>query len=317
MKTCTPGSRGSRSVASQRPIAASSVSAVRDVTARPFASVSLTSTSALLRPSAGAFRVIASASRPSRSGAFTPIAVRPRSVPAASKPRSSRRFAPGARSTPMYSQACTPLAASTLFLPTCEAGSSRPLTNSAKCAPAGPLTRMWVCAIGKVAPSARPMKPSSASRFGSSASSGSAAGVEDVGRGATIAPSRGVRAAPANGPVSGAEPEMPLAGSARVSAGPRGFAAGSSGRTRLRSASALPASRSARARRAAISARSSGVQPSSAKSALCSSPAFRSTKRLPASPALRWPSTSSAAPAGRLVRSSLSTWVRGSTPYRL
>ena len=60
-------------------------------------------------------------------------------------------------------------------------------------------------------------------------------------------------------------------------------------------------------RRSRTSSSTAAEREPSAKSARCSSPAFRSTKREPASPALRVFSTTNVAPAGSVLRSTFTT----------
>ena len=331
--TCRPGSFGSRSTVFQRPSVASIVTGVRAVTGVPFSSSSLIASFAGVLPSATAppwgrpRSTLASA-----PGAFTLIVTLPRGLPKPSTCESVSTFSPGFSATPMYSQPCSCFSAMVERLPTCFAGTSAPFTARVKVEPDVPFTRTVVCASPSTCPSARLMNASCLSICGSTDSRGTCSSIARAEREAASAGAGDGRLSVKNGtagcvvpagctvpgptrlalptPVApGAACTRPLAGSAFTSVSTRTSVASCA--FIAAASSSWPAEASMRDCTASTTAAS---QPAIAKSARPSSPAFRSTMRLPASPRLRWPVGASAAPPGSVRRSAFTTWVRLAMP---
>ena len=150
---------------------------------------------------------------------------------------------------------------------------------------------------------------------GSAAGGGPTGGIGSRGLMGAVLVVAGRARAPASGNGAGTgrgPPIRPLAGWARRS--PAGTGRPSRVSSLLSCASISPLSRPAFFRRAWTSARIFGVAEPSAKSALCSSPRLRSAKREVPTPAWRVESASIFAPAGSVVSSSFTTWVRGLRP---
>ena len=92
---------------------------------------------------------------PSKPGAIRFNLTSPRRLPKLSVWRATTRLAPALSVTPIYSQACSDLAARVARLPTREVDTSTPLTSRLKFDPAVPLICTLVTLLPRVSPSLR------------------------------------------------------------------------------------------------------------------------------------------------------------------
>ena len=330
-KSCMPGSFLSKSCTCQLSMPDCSVIGMRARTITPSASVILTCSLVMVLPSAGMpllGRLMFT--RLSLPGTVTCIITLPRALPKLSLCSASSVLRPGLRSTPTYSQASAPVDCNTLFLPTRLAATLMPLTRRLKILLAAPFIITLVCdtpntcllvgdrickLLSSVGNSASISSVCSAFvavlarlLFAAALSIGVLGAILLFGKVALVL-FKVLLIVLLIAPLIAALPTMPLAGKAFSSMIWISLLARNSAATAAWLSGLFWFSFT----RVSISSSTFASQPAMAKLALSNWPLFISTNRLPASFAFLKSSTSSVAPCGKVVLSSLSTWVSART----